>query len=230
MKIGICDDVAEARQQIMDLCRKLGYEDIFLFQSGEELIESPECSSLTLLFLDIEMNGMNGIEVKNILEQSCPFTLIIFYTTHQELMPDAFGRNVISFISKPFSEQSIKHSIEKASFLSRDFYPVKIDDKTAIPCKDILYLHAEQKYTIFYTEDGRSFTSRKSLKDWGKELDELGFCPVSRSAVINLKHYMKIYEKKIILYNNMSIPISRRYMNLLKQKFDTYMFRMLRLR
>lgn len=228
MKIGICDDVAEVRQQIEKLCKKIGYKEIFSFQSGEELLEFPDYSSLTLLFLDVEMNGINGIEVKNILEQSSPSTFIVFITTHQELMPDAFGRNVISFISKPFSERSIEHSIERTAFLSKDFYPIKIDKTTAIPCKDILYLHSEHKYTIFYTENGESFSSRRPLKDWEKELDELGFCPISRSAIINLKHYVKVYEKNVILYGNISIPISRRYINLLKQKFDDYMLRIMR--
>ena len=111
MKIGICDDDPKTREQLNNLCHKLGYIDTYQFDSGEELLSSDICHSLTLVFLDIEMNGMTGIEVKNILEQKCPFTLIIFNTSHEEQIKDAFGRNVISFISKPFSEISIKTNI-----------------------------------------------------------------------------------------------------------------------
>jgi len=175
------------------------------------------------------MKDMTGIEVKNILEKSSPFTLIIFITSHNEQIKDAFGRNVISFISKPFSEISIRHNIEKAAYLSHNFLPVKIDDNIAVPCEEILYLCSEQKYSIFHTKNGNSFSSRKSMKEWAKELEEFNFCPISRSIIINLKHYKKIQEKKVILHNGISFPISRRYTNLLKQKFDEYVLNMLRI-
>ena len=228
MKIGICDDDAKVREQLKNLCCKLGYNDIYQFESGEELLDSDICSSLTLLFLDIEMNGMTGIEVKKTLEKSSPFTLIIFNTSHNEQVKDAFGRNVISFISKPFSEISLRTNIEHAAYLSRNFLPIKIDENTSIPCQDILYLSSEHKYSIFYTENGNSYSSRQTLKEWAKKLDDFDFCPISRSTIINLKHYKKIQDKKVILYNGMTFPISRRYSNLLKLKFDEYALGMLR--
>ena len=229
MKIGLCDDDLQIRTQLLILCKKLGYNDISQFESGEKLLSSNIYLSLTLLFLDIEMKDMTGIEVKNILEKSSPFTLIIFITSHNEQIKDAFGRNVISFISKPFSEISIRHNIEKAAYLSHNFLPVKIDDNIAVPCEEILYLCSEQKYSIFHTKNGNSFSSRKSMKEWAKELEEFNFCPISRSIIINLKHYKKIQEKKVILHNGISFPISRRYTNLLKQKFDEYVLNMLRI-
>jgi DNA-binding LytR/AlgR family response regulator len=227
MKIGICDDAAESRKQTADFCRELGYNKIFLFNSGKELLNSPECFSLTLLFLDIEMCGMNGIEVKNILEQSSPSTFIVFLTSHQELMPNAFGRNVIFFLSKPLSKHSLEIAIEKAAFLTKDFVPIRIDKKTELLCKNILYLHAEQKYTVFYTENGESFLSRKSLKYWGENLDKLGFCSISRATIINLKHFVSICKKNVILRGNISLPISRRYIALLNEQFNSYMLHMM---
>lgn len=229
MKIGICDDDTQARKQLLNLCQKLGYNEVYEFESGEELLSSDVCRTLTLLFLDIQMNGMTGIEVKNTMENSCPFTLIIFNTSHNEHVNDAFGRNVISFISKPFSELSIRHNIEKAAYLSRNFSPIKIDDVTSIPCEEILYLCSEQKYSIFHTKNGESILSRKPMKKWAKELDEFDFCPISRSTIINLKHYKKIYDKKVILYNGASFAISRRYTNLVKEKFDEYVLNMMRI-
>ena len=213
MNIGICDDDKQTRKQLSDLCQNLGYNKVYEFKSGEELLNSDICSKLTLVFLDIEMSGMTGIDVKNKMEKSCPFTLIIFNTSHNEKVNDAFGRNVISFISKPFSEISIRHNIEKAAFLCRNFLPIKIDNNTSIPCEDILYLCSEQKYSIFHTKNGNSILSRKPLKNWA-----------------NLKHYKKIENKKIILYNGASFPISRRYTNLVQKRFDQYILDMMRAR
>ena len=174
------------------------------------------------------MTFISGIEIIERLVQVSPSTFIVFCTTHQELRPDAFGRNVISFLTKPLSKRSIEHCIQKASYLTRDFYAVSINEQTAIPCKDILYLHDEQKYTVFYTVDGLSFSTKKPLKNWIPELEELGFCPVSRSAVINLKYYVKIQGKQVQLYGGTTISVSRRYITLLKETFDAYMLRKMR--
>lgn len=222
MKIGICDDIAKEREHAEALCQSLGYSDLYLYSSGEELLQSPELSSLTLLFLDIEMGGMSGIEVKDKMELSVPTTFIAFCTTHQDKINNAFGRNVIFFLSKPLTKDAVRGVIHKAAFLSRDFFQLEMDDKQTILCRDVLYLKAEQKYTIFHTIDNRELLSRKSLKNWISELTELGFCPISRSAVINLKHYRRQDKRQVFLSEGSSVPISRRFLQTLKEANDTY--------
>lgn len=228
MKIGICDDLSEERKRMKNYCTNLGYDNIILFESGEELLESKELSSLNLLFLDIEMKSVNGIEVKNTLELTNPSTFIVFCTTHQELIQNAFGRNVIFFLNKPFSEMDMEHCINKAKYLGAEYYSISIDEKTSILCKDIIYLHSEYKYTIFYTTDGESYSSRKSIKDWEQELKNLGFCMISRSTIINLKYYKKIQNKQVLMRDGVSLPISRRYTEHLIDSHDTYMVNRMR--
>ena len=53
MNIGICDDDKQTRKQLSDLCQNLGYNKVYEFKSGEELLNSDICSKLTLVFLDI---------------------------------------------------------------------------------------------------------------------------------------------------------------------------------
>lgn len=72
MKIGICDDNEMEREQLKKFCLKAGYDDTVFFSSGEELLEYEELTSLNLLFLDIEMEGPNGIEIKNNLWRLSP--------------------------------------------------------------------------------------------------------------------------------------------------------------
>ncbi len=192
------------------------------------MLNSPECVLITLLFLDIEMDDISGIEVKRILEQKNVHTFIVFNTMHQELMSEAFGCNVISFITKPFSKHMIQRSIEKAAFLTKDYFPIHLDEKVVLACGDILYLHAEDKYTIFYTLAGESFSTRKPLKEWCEELEELGFARVSRSAMINMKYYVAVHGKNVVLQQKTELPISRRYINPLKQQFQNYMLQMMR--
>ncbi len=137
-------------------------------------------------------------------------------------MPEAFGRNVIGFISKPFSGDSVEKCIHKAAFLSKDFYRVQIDGEHALLSQNIVYLQSEQKYTVFHASDGMNYCSRKSLKEWGAELEELGFCHISRSAVVNFKHLLRITTNEVVLSGNIRIRVSRRYLSALKEKQREY--------
>lgn len=224
MIIGICDDQSDARDHLKKYCCKLGCQDILMYPSGEELLHSPELTSLDLVFLDIYMEGINGIEVKERMERLSPATLIAFCSAHQERMIDTFGWNVLSFLSKPIEESSVKKCIEHAAYIKRDFYPIEINKDDILACGDVVYLQAEQKYTVFYTTDGMSHLTRKSLKNWARELNGLGFCQVSRSTVINLKYLKKtIYDdKKLLLACGVPISISRNFQELLLEQLDLY--------
>lgn len=231
MKIAICEDQAEERELLMQYCLHLGYENICSYSSGTELLNSPELTSFALVFLDIEMNDINGIDVKKQLEQNSPTTLIVFCTSHQEHIKDAFGRNVISFLSKPLTENDIADCLKQAAYFARDFYPIIIENDTTLACRDVLYLQAEHKYTIIYTENGLHYLSRKTLQGWIEELGQLGFCPISRSAVINLKYYKKLIDKNrnVLMQNGTIIPISRYRQKTLYKELDIFMLHRIRL-
>lgn len=224
MKIGICDNQSDARDHLKKYCCKMGCQDILMYPSGEELLHSPELTSLDLVFLDIHMEGISGIEVKERLERMSPTTLIVFCSACLERMIDAFGWNVLSFLSKPIEESSVKKCIEHAAYIKRDFYPIEINKDDIVVCGDVVYLQAEQKYTVFYTTDGMSHLTRESLKNWAIELKGLGFCQVSRSAVINLKYLEKIiYDAQMVLLAcGAPISISRNYREELLEQLDLY--------
>ena len=222
MKIGICDDLISEQELIKKYCNHLGYDQIYTYQSGKELLNAKELPDLNLLFLDIEMEEKTGIEVKNVLEIEHPATFIVFCTTHRESMPDAFGRNVINFISKPCSERAVEQSINRAAYLGRDFYRVRLDEKKTVLCKDIMYLHSEQKYTIFYMTDGQTITVRKPIKEWKTDLAPLGFCLISRSSIINMKYYRKTEKRQALLTGNVTLPVSRTCLSKLAEAYDAY--------
>lgn len=228
MKIGICDDVESERNYIKNICQEQGYNDLFLFTSGEELLQSNKFRELHLLFLDIEMKEIDGIKMKEILEQKSPSTLIVFCTAHSEIMSEAFGINVISFLQKPLSAHAIERSLKKVLHIIRFFTPISLESGISIPCHSILYLHAEQKYTTFYTLNGKSFLSRKSLKVWESELSELGFCCIHRAYIINLKYYVETQGKNALLSTGHEIPVSRRQTSHLQQNYDTFLLQEMR--
>ena len=222
MKIGICDDILTECESLKTYCLSLGYKTIFLYESGEALLESFDIKTLDVLFLDIKMKKVSGIKIKEILEKTDASTYIIFITNHSEYMPEAFGRNVISFLQKPVTIHEVERCLSKAAYLKKDFFPIAIDEKVSIRCKDILYLCVEQKYTICYSLDGNSFSTRKPLYEFEKELSTLGFCMIQRSYIINLKYIQKIKKYEITLSTGQSFPVSRRYYQHVLEIYHNY--------
>lgn len=205
MNIAICDDVKKEAELLENLCHELNYQHTTLFLSGEEFLSSPSLHDFNILFLDIEMPGISGLELMKRLSFSHPSLLVIFCTTHQELMQDAFGRNVIAFINKPYHSHSVKNALETAAGLLKDFYPVQMEDSPAILCRD-----------------GSSHLCRRSLKSLLEELSPYGFCAISRSTVVNLKYCGKIKDGKLFLTTKESLSISRRYSHSFIQNYRNF--------
>lgn len=211
LKIGIYENNNIIREQIKTYCQKLGYNNIITYHSGKELLKSKELSSLNLLFFDCETNHLNSIKIKNSIEILSPSTLIICLIAHSVFMADAFGKNVICCLQKPVSEYDVANCLDKATGFQREIYPISIDSKISVCCNDITYLHSEEKYTVFYTPEGNTFTSYKSLNIWEDILLGFGFCRIHRSYLINLKYVISIKQKSITLSTGEVLPISRRY-------------------
>ena len=197
MRIGICDDNETDRKNISDICRKLGYANVYCYASGSAFLNSDAPSNTDVVFLDIDMAEMTGLEVKEIMERENYHTYIIFCTSHNEHMPDAFGKNVISFITKPYEEKSIEYNLKRAASFSRKFAEIYIDGECEI-CKNILFIKAENGYSVFYCASGRQLLSRNSVKKWGEELKGKGFALISRSMVVNLHHFLMVKNERTL--------------------------------
>lgn len=224
MKIGICDDNTSELEQYLLFLNQLGYNNIYVFHSGEELIE--KMPVLDLLFLDIEMDNMSGIQVKNILEEKRKKTYIVFYTTHMETMPEGFGANVLGFLRKPVTLHELELYINKTSIKLEQNYPLLLDNNTYISSDDILYIKSEHNYTLLHKTGGLYIPVRKTLDKWTEELAPHGFVPVHRSYIANMYNTSYIEHSSLVLVNGQKLNISRRMSAEVKKTFENFQLRL----
>lgn len=90
VRIGICDDEKEVQKEIERLCKNRQGITVYCFDNAQAVLEIKE--KLDILFLDIELGGMDGILLKDILEEKEIVTMIVFVTSHKEVMEQAFGK------------------------------------------------------------------------------------------------------------------------------------------
>lgn len=173
-------------------------------------------SSVDLLLLDIEMPGMDGIELAKSLGQKQP--MIIFTTSKRDYAVDAFDLKVVDFITKPISPSRFLQSIEKAkeilqqknSKLSQqaDEFIFIRDSNTVrrINVNDILFLEAMGDYVKIQVKD-KSYNIHSSLKSVEDKLPRHIFLRVHRSFIINVSKIDTI-EGGTLIINGSFVPVS----------------------
>lgn len=208
MRIGICDDEEIMRQEIGKICSQLlvKYDlncEIIEFVDGTEIIEFSK--RLDILILDIEMPKMSGIEVKKRLQWLNRRIIIIYISSHREMMEAAFGLNVLGFVDKLHMNQSLPAMLATAFEMVGRF--VVLGD--GIDSREILYIQTEQMYCRLFLNDAREKLLRITMKDLESKLERVGFVRVHRMFLVNLQYVEKIDENTVSIMSNI-IPISVR--------------------
>lgn len=224
MRIAICDDQRVYREDILEHCKRLlpeGNVCYRCFASGEELLDSGFL--FDLLFLDIEMTGMDGIQVKNLLEMQNTQAKIAFLTSHEERMIEAFGANVIGFLQKPVQEEKLLKVIEKMKlFLDRETVEWEDDGRLhTVYAEDIQYIEVQDKYTYVVVGEDKHLV-RRSLTEWEALLPESDFARANRSCLVNLCLLERL-NSEIRLEDGKTIPIGRRYKKEIEEKYKRYL-------
>ena len=217
MIIGICDDEKIMREKVETICHKVTDvydEDIIVetYSDGNAVLDG----DFDILILDIEMKEVDGISVKNIFQGRKRDTIIIFVTSHDEMMSQAFGVNVIGFVTKKYLESQLPVMLDTA--IKRVMNTVAID---GVDSRNICYIQAEHVYNILHLADGSEISVRHTSADLEKALIGVGFIRVHRTYIINMAYVDRIKEK-VIIVDEEEIPISSRLKSKIKKEYNKY--------
>lgn len=224
MKIAICDDDKLVRNDIWQRLLKLFPESsIDTYQSGEELLESDV--TYDLVFLDIEMSGMSGMQTAEILRRRKKGSLIIFLTSYSEWMPDAFKVRAFRFLTKPIQNNELVEAVTEAREEITAHVKILVQTKgqmVLMDQQDIVCCEAFGDGTYIYTKQ-EVLESSKPLKYWKETLGTEHFYQVHKSYIVSLRHVKIVHDKEIQMnYMNTSIPVSRRKHMKFKEIFFEY--------
>ena len=210
----IADDEQPARDRLKKLLAEHidKVELIGEAQNGLECLEMIDRLKPDLVFLDIQMPGLNGFEV---LQQTTHSPVVIFCTAFDEFALQAFQTNSIDYIVKPVKAERIQKSIEKLdtlkhhsdkqellhiieSYISQTpkkkitSIPVKLGDRMLfIRIDDVSYFSAEEKYVNIFTKDGKTYLCDFPLKSLEEKLGET-FLRIHRSLLVNVSRIREI--------------------------------------
>ncbi|OLS03034.1 LytR/AlgR family response regulator transcription factor [Tissierella creatinophila] len=228
--IAICeDDKNFALELNKTIYRKfLNYNlkcKIQIFYSGEDILHNifDLGERYDIIFFDIELPGVDGIEVAKNIRYLDEDSIFIFITYLNEKVYEALNLNIFHFIRKDYFHKEIDNILEllikKLDYLTKSYLFSIGDEEIYFKLHDILYFEVLNRKLILNTEDKKHISNYRSLKDIPFNLIENYFYEVYRGVVINLNHVRDFKDDKIILSNDAVIYIARRRSNDFKQEF-----------
>ena len=224
IRIAVCDDNTMYSKDLIRDIRAIcavkvpeqydcqGHEG---FQSAEDVISYLEKNKIDILFLDIEMKGMNGFELASILNQKFPDIIIIFVSAFENYVYSAFEYAPFRFLRKTHIDDELEDAllaaIDKLMSIQKTMVFDTIDGKIELRLVDILYIESERNYLIIHQTGGNTYRVRSTLSEMLDKIEEYDFCRIHNAFVINLSNIRRTEgNKSVTMKDGTNLPISAR--------------------
>jgi DNA-binding LytR/AlgR family response regulator len=213
------DDELPALKIIELFCERTGLVELQkTFSKPTEALKHLRKFPTDLLFLDINMPAMSGIELYKSIEQN---TMVIFTTAYSEFAVEGFNLNAVDYLLKPYTYERFLQAVNKAKELSstpmaveknlEQFLFVRADySLVKIAIKEITLIEGLDDYLKIHLETGKNVVTRMTMKGILEKLPSTDFIRVHRSFIIPV-HKVETVRKKIIYVSGKEIPIGSSY-------------------
>lgn len=230
--VGICDDEASMRRTLraaVELQLQLtGCEyRIVETASGNELLAGDEGNGIDILFLDIEMPGLSGMETAGRLRERGGQMLIVFVTSHPDFVFQGYEVHAFHYILKPYQEKKIAEVLTQAlgelEQQAEQFLTVELRSSTVrLPLRELRVLMSDKRKVVAFLE--------QEQVDFYAKLDETErklppyFFRIHNRYVVNL-HYVTKLDKDCCFVGGMACPVSRACRQKLEVAFARFLLR-----
>lgn len=224
ISIAICDDEKIITHDIYRKLQSLRPDyPIDTFNSAQELLNSKK--NYDIIFLDIEMPQIDGMETAKQIRKKNKNAYIIFLTNHTEYMAEAFKVRAYRFLVKPIDKDELIESIVQSELelFESDKIMVKTYERTfLISIDDIICIEAFGDGSIIYTSNN-AIESNKSLKYWSEHLPIEHFYRLHKTYLVAFRYVNTIENSSVTMHHmKQAIQISRRNQSAFKKAFIEY--------
>lgn len=212
MKIAVCDDSREDRGALRALLETCGHDfEIREYGSGAELYTDMgyvrECG---IVFLDINMEGMDGLEAAGKIKAECPKVHIVLVTAYVNYALDGYKVKASRFLLKDDMERTLPECVDD---ILREERVVKfgfVEGNMRLRVDDIIYIETSRHKNVFYTAED-TYSIYRKMDELEEELAGMGFVRIHQSFLINMRYIRKLSSYVMILTTGkeISVPKSR---------------------
>jgi two-component system LytT family response regulator len=242
LRVLVVDDEAPARRKVLRLLREeSGVNVVGEAESGEAAVAAVKKHRPDLVFLDVQMPGMDGFGViKSLQVAKIPLAQVIFITAHDKFALRAFEVHAFDYLLKPVGEERFREALRRARIQhaqSTNGVTVRLENMLEqmekekslpdriliqqdsrsffVPVKEITWVEAERNYLLLHCGK-KTHTLRSTLDAFQETLDAKLFVRINRGTLVRLDAIQELLpwfhgEYKVILQDNTELRWSRRY-------------------
>lgn len=225
LHIALCDnniDWLSTEEKYLNMIDGIRFE-YNSFESGEELINAYRNAgcSYDIIFLDMEMKPINGIETANIIREIDRNVIIIFITNYEKYVMQSFECMPFRFLLKPVGFDEFKNVMLRAVNLIEDYKAALVftENRSTVRvlCEDILYLQSKDQSVHIITRE-REYKTYQHMSELVRMLNASYFVPVYKGIIVNVQHISSVGSNEIELREcGIRLPLSRNYKRSLKE-------------
>jgi len=228
LRIAICEDNMNDQQLLKGAIKDWANArnvivETSCYHDAEAFIAAQPNIAFDLIFLDIEMGKMKGIELAEWIRQTDQSVLIVFLTSYSQYAVAGYEVNALHYLIKPLSQTKLIPVLDKANLFWRDSKKNTLLVSNKLGQHEILlgniFYFALNSHTAIIHTDTEIFEFRKTLEEI-EELLPAHFIRCYRSIIINLLKVQSMRKDGVILSNSVKLPVSR---NFSKKVNDAYM-------
>ena len=214
MRIAICDDEQQCRQQAVDAilaCTQSPDVLTDVFAGGREFLQAFRNKPYDLVLLDIEMPEMDGITLARTLRTYSADVPIVFLTSHIEYALEGYEVNALRYLTKPVNPEKLRDVLSMVVEKMRQQRVLWIKNdmgEQKLLVKNILFMEAQNQNILIYTTKD-TYCVRYNLSDYEKELSQDGFFRIHRGYLVSLAHIKSVGKGEVTLANSTTLPVSR---------------------
>lgn len=233
MNIATCDDNPKMIGQIENLLlsffendpNQFNYE---AFLSGESLVEhlTNSVSSFQIYLLDVEMKSLDGFDVARAIREKDQQAIIIFITSHVELMPEAFEVNAFHYLIKPVDEIKVKQVLTKALeqlTLRKMILQFTIQKKVhTVYLGEVEYFESMKRKMIIHLKSGEEYEYYGTMKEVIDKVSPQLFTQIHNSFVINMDYVQVKSGETIVMQSGREIAITKKFNQTFQRAYRNY--------
>ena len=244
--IAIDDEPLALRQVENYIRREAGLELVALCSSAKEAEAVLGREKIDLMFVDINMPDLSGVEFVRGLEKA---PMIVFTTAYSEYAVESFRLDAIDYLLKPFPYEDFSRAVKKAqsiaellsmraksteaeASLTREDNNLPADEKDSISIKadykvtlvkfvDIIYMESVGEYIRIHLNNGKRITTLFRMKNMEQAVPSKIFMRVHRSYIVNLNHVKGYARGRVYLSNDEYVPLSAYFRDQFREFMDS---------
>ena len=202
------------------------------YESGDAFLAAFPSKNYQVVFLDICMEGTNGIETARILRRTDPDLLLVFVTSSPEYVWDAFPVHPFDYLLKPYREEKLfqlADELRRMLFRAEPELEVRIArQQVHLPLRKIQYAMAQNHYVRIVSDDGecRAVSTFSQVEQLLRAQENFIVC--NRGVILNMDKVLRLDSDCFEMLDGTCLPVRQKDKNTLFAQFTQYQFRHMR--